>query len=322
MAITSWRGLKVLITGGQGFVGAHVVEQLVKSRGLSPGQIYAPSSGECDLRSSTACEEAMRGVDVVIHLAADTGGLAYSNANSATQYYNNSSIDLNVMEAARKAGVFKFVAVSCATAYPRDAPSPLREDALHLGRPSDSHLGHGMAKRNLVLLSELYHRQYGMDIVAVIPTNTYGPGDDSDWSTSHVVPATVWKCFNQSELHVWGDGSARRDFLYVEDTVEGILTAAERLVGFNVVNLGSGIATSIGELVEQLVRITGFSGPVTFDRSKPSGDKLRALDVHRMKESTGFEPRFSLEKGLAKTVDWFRRQSEETRVRPPLKTRR
>ena len=303
----SWSGKRVLITGGHGFVGPHVVRRLVETRGVPNDDISVPRSRERDLRILDEARAAVEGHDVVLHLAADTGGLGYSAGHSAQQYYNCSLIDLQVIEAARLGATPRLVNVSSSTAYPEHAPSPLEEHMLFDGVPRETHLGYGMAKRNLVTLSSLYHGQYGMHIASIISSNAYGPGDEFDLKSSHVVPATILKCLRDPELIVWGDGSAIRDFFYVEDLAEAILLGAEGLPPGEAVNVGSGQPVSIKELVSTIARLTNFSGPVRYDTSKPAGEPRRIVSIDRARQLMGFIPSFDLEKGLSLTIAWYRR---------------
>jgi GDP-L-fucose synthase len=301
-----WRGKRVLVTGGAGFVGSHVVERLVSTRGVSERDIVVPRSRECDLRLLDHCLKAVREVEVVLHLAADVGGMGYSRSHPAVQYYNSTLIDLQVMEAARRAGVPRMVAVSSSTGYPSQAPSPLREEDLFAGLPYEAHLGYGYSRRSLVVQAQVFHRQYGLDVAVVVANNAYGPRDNFDPATSHVIPATIRKCLEDDRLVVWGDGTAIRDFLYVEDLAEGTLLAAERLRAPEYVNLASGVETSIRELVQAIVEVTDFRGEVVFDTSKPGGETRRVVSIEKARALLGFEPRWSPREGLARTVAWYR----------------
>ncbi|HKZ76632.1 MAG TPA: NAD-dependent epimerase/dehydratase family protein [Actinomycetota bacterium] len=306
MTADFWRDKRVLVTGGAGFVGSHVVDRLRESRRVPPDRIVVPRSRTHDLRLLETCLSVMDGVDVVLHLAADVGGMGYSRTHPASQYYNTTLLDLQVLEAARRAGVRKVVAVGSSTAYPATAASPLREEQLFDGLPYDAHLGYGYAKRALVIQARVFHRQHGLDVAVVVANNAYGPRDNFDRATSHVVPATIRKCLEDPRLVVWGDGSGRRDFLFVEDLAEGILLAAERLAGPGYVNLASGEEVTIKELVALVVELTGFTGEVAFDLDKPGGEARRVVSIDRARELIGFLPRWSLREGLARTLAWYR----------------
>lgn len=301
-----WSRRRVLVTGGAGFIGSYVVENLVEKRGVRPEDIVVPRSAQCDLRDFDNCRLAVKGCDVVIHLAAVTGGIAFSRTHPASQFRDSTLIDLNVIEAARREGVQKLVAIGNLFAYASDAPVPLREESLFDGLPTDAHRGVGSMKRNLALLADLYYREYQFPMVVVYSANGYGPRDSLDLAHSHVIPATIMKCFRDKELVVWGDGSPTRDFLFAEDMAEGLVLAAERLAPPHYVNIGSGSEISIRRLVDLIVDLTGFEGPVTFDVTKSGGDARRCTSIDKARETMGFEPQVSIDTGMRRTVDWYR----------------
>jgi GDP-L-fucose synthase len=302
-----WCGARVLVTGGAGFIGS-AVRRALRRRGVPDDSIVVPRSTTCDLRVLEHCREAVRGCDVVIHLAAPTGGISFSRAHPASQYRDCSLINCHMLEAAREEGARRFVALGNLLAYPARAASPLHEETLHDGAVADTHLGIGMAKRDLVTLAEMYHREFGFGAVTVLSANAYGPGDRFDSPHAHVIPATIAKCLRDEELVIWGDGSPTRDFLYVDDVAEGMLAAAERLEPPAFVNLGSGIETSIGDLVRMIVRLTGFAGRVVFDPSRGGGDPRRVASIERSGRLLGCIPQVSLEEGLQRTIAWYREQ--------------
>jgi GDP-L-fucose synthase len=301
-----WEGKRVLVTGGHGFIGTHVVHVLMTACGVPLRQIVVPRSSACDLRSFEQCERVVRDCQVVIHLAAVTGGIAFSRAHPATQYYDSTLIDLNVIEAARRAGVAKVVAIGNLFAYAETAPMPLREPQLFDGLPTDAHRGVGWLKRNLAVLADLYHREHGLAMVVVYAANAYGPGDSSDPVRAHVIPSTIMKCLSGNALTVWGDGSPTRDFLYVRDVARGLVLAAERLEAPACVNLGSGIEISIRQMVEAVVRHTGFRGQIGYDHSKSGGDARRVADSSKAAALMGFTPEWNFDDGMAMTVAWYR----------------
>jgi len=295
----------LFIFSGVGFVGFHVVDRLVRTRGVPERDIIVPRLQDHDLRLLENCQEVMNGVQVVLHLAADIGGMNYSRSHPASQYYNCMLIDLQVMEAARRADVEKIVALSSSTAYPATSSSPLNEDELFNGLPYESHLGYGYAKRAVVVQAQLFHRQYGLNVAVALANNAYGPRDNFDRVTSHVIPATIRKCFEDQKLLVWGDGLAVRDFMYVEDLAEGVLLCVENLPAAQYVNLASGQEASIRELVELIVELTSFSGQIDFDRDKPGGEPRRVVSIDKAQQMIGFKPQYSLRDGLARTIAWY-----------------
>jgi GDP-L-fucose synthase len=312
-----YAGRPIVVTGGAGFIGSTLVDHLVRTRGVSPSDIGVPRSAELDLRRFENAQRALDGAEIVFHLAAPTGGIAYSRSHPASQYVSCALIDVNVLEAARLAGVSKVIMLGNLLAYPAAAPSPLREEGLHDGRIADTHLGIGLAKRNLVLLGEMYHREYGMDVATVLSANAYGPRDRFDVTISHVIPATIMKCFDDSaELVVWGDGTPTRDFLYVEDIAEGLALAGEHLAGPEFVNLASGREVSIRELVHTIADLCGYTGQIRFDATKAGGDPRRSASTERATRLLQFAPRYTFEEGLRRTIDWYRSEVRASRAVP------
>lgn len=305
-----WKGKKILITGGSGFIGSHVVDYLIQRRNVRWENITIPRSKDCDLRILENALKIMEGVDIVVHMATPVGGILFNVKNLASQFYNVNLLNTQVVEAARVVEVKRFLSVSCVCAYPLDAPCPLKEENIFVGRPEETHLGYGFAKRMMIPQAEVYHKQYGTNISIVIPVNTYGPRENFDKETAHVIPALIHKCLTDKELILWGDGSPVRDYLYVEDTAEAVVIAAEKLRGYEPANIGSGTGVRIGELVEMIIELTGFKGKVSWDESKPKGQPFRVVETGRAEELLGWKPRHSLEEGLTKTIEWIRGQLE------------
>ena len=304
-----WQSKKILVTGGAGFIGSFVVDNLVQKRGVKLENIVIPRSYDCDLRIFENCQRAVAGCQVVIHLAASTGGIAFSRAHPASQYYDCMLMNLHLLEAARHARVGKFVGLGNILVYPETAPSPLKEELLHDGKVAGTHLGIGMAKRDLVVMCEMYHKEFGLNAVTVLSANAYGPGDRFDPEVSHVIPATIVKCHTQDKLVVWGDGKPTRDFLYVEDVAEGIVLAAEKLEPPNYyINIASGEEISIGDLARLIARLCDFKGEIVFDLNKKGGDPRRSASNRKAQDMLAFFPEVSLEEGLRRTIAWYREQ--------------
>ncbi|NUN95349.1 MAG: GDP-L-fucose synthase [Candidatus Omnitrophica bacterium] len=303
--LVDWNKGTVCVTGGAGFIGQYLQKGLV-ARGVEPNRLRVPRSRDHDLTVLENARRAVSGCDLVIHAAAVVGGIHYNQNFPGEVFYRNTLLNAQVLEACRLEQVGRVVCVSSACAYPLKAPVPIREDSLFEGEPEPTNAPYGFAKRMLVVQAQAYRRQYGLNAVSVIPFNAFGPGDDFDPKTSHVIPALIRKCFEEKELIVWGDGSPTRNFLYVEDFAEGILLAAEKLDRPEPVNIGTDEETSIRELVEHVVRETGFKGAVSFDTSKPNGQPKRGADITRAREWLGYEPKHTFVEGLRKTIAWYR----------------
>ena len=299
-----WSGKRVLVTGGGGFVGRAVVAALQR-RGVAEADLVVPRSRECDLRELQQCRAMFRGCQVVVHLAAATGNINFSRMHPATQFRDCTLINLNVFEAARLAGVARVVSVGNLLAYPADATPPFREEQARQGQVPESYMGIGLAKRQLLDLADLYHREFAMSAVTVLGANAYGPYDHFDGVQAHVIPATIAKCFRDQDLVVWGDGTPTRDFLFVDDLAEGILLAAETLEATGLVNVSSGREVAIADVVRLIARLSGFTRPIVFDASRPGGDGRRVASAERAR-ALGFAPRVSLDDGLKRTIDWYR----------------
>jgi GDP-L-fucose synthase len=293
--------MSVVITGGTGFLGKHLVKRF-------PGCV-APSSAQFDLRRREAIERLLAETRprLLIHLAAVVGGIGANRAEPGRFFYENAIMGLELMEAARKAGVRKFVAVGTVCAYPKHTPVPFREDDLWNGYPEETNAPYGLAKKMLLVQAQAYRQQYGFNAIYLLPVNLYGPGDSMDLERSHVIPALFRKFIEaRDRVTVWGTGEASREFLYVEDAADGIARAAEAYDKPDPVNLGSGREIKIRDLVELIRTITGFAGAVEWDRSKPDGQPRRRLDTSRAEREFGWRATTSLEEGLKRTYEWIR----------------
>jgi GDP-L-fucose synthase len=301
---------KILLTGGSGFLGAFVAEEL-EARGVGKSNIRIPRSRELDLRKWESCRKAVDGVDVVIHLAAKVGGIGYNLKYPGELFYDNAIMGIQLMEAARQAGVEKFVCVGTVCAYPKHTPVPFKEENLWDGYPEETNAPYGVAKKALLVQAESYRKQYGFNAVYLVPVNLYGPGDHFDAEDAHVIPALILKFFDAKEkglgkVTAWGTGNPSREFLYVKDAARGIVMAAERYEKSGPVNLGSGEEIRIGELVYMIKELVGYEGEVEWDASRPDGQPRRKLDVSKAKEEFGFESEVSLAEGLVETIEWYR----------------
>lgn len=300
-----WRDKRVLVTGGGGFVGRAVLAALGR-RGVSLSQVHAPRSRDCDLRSRAACADAVRGCDVVVHLAAPTGNVTFSREHPASQFRDCTLINVHLFDAAREAGVGTFVSLGNLLAYPAASTPPYREEDVRNGPVHDAYRGLGLAKRQLLDLSELYFREFGFRAVVVLGANAYGPHDHFDGPQAHVIPSTIAKCFRDEDLEVWGDGSPTRDFIFVDDLADGVLLAAERLDPPGFVNISSGTEISIGDLVRAIARLSGFTRRIVFDASKGGGDARRVASADRAARVLGFAPSVPIEEGLRRTIEWYK----------------
>src|SRR5713101_953494 len=304
-----WSSTKVLVTGGGGFLGRFVVGKL-RARGCQ--EIVVPRSKDCDLRERDAIVRMLQETrpDILIHLAAVVGGIGANRANPGRFFYDNAIMGLQLMEYARQFNVPKFVALGTICAYPKFTPVPFTEADLWNGYPEETNAPYGLAKKMLLVQAQAYRAQFGFNAIYLLPTNLYGPGDNFDLETGHVIPAIVRKCLEakeegRPEIVLWGDGSPTREFLYVEDAAEAIVLAAERYDGPEPVNLGVGEETSIRDLVQMVASEVGFTGRLAWDTSKPNGQPRRCVDPSRAKELFGFEARYGLRDGISKTVSWF-----------------
>lgn len=303
---------RIVVTGGAGFLGRQVVARLQR---LGCRNVFVPSSREYDLTSEDAVERLFveHSPAVLIHLAAVVGGIGANRTNPGRFFYENAIMGIHLIEAARRHAVEKTVVIGTICAYPKFTPVPFREDDLWNGYPEETNAPYGIAKKALLVQCQSYREQYGMNAIFLLPVNLYGPGDNFDMESSHVIPALVRKCVEavdagRNEIVLWGDGSPTREFLYVEDAAEGILLATERYDKSDPVNLGSGMEISVGELAGKIARMTGFSGRIVWDSTKPNGQPRRCLDVSRAEREFGFRAATPFDVGLVKTIEWYQHQ--------------
>jgi len=311
-----WTTRRVMVTGGAGFLGAWVVQKL-RQRGCQ--SIFVPRSQDYDLRHGEDRRRAISAAapEIIIHLAARVGGIGANRAHPAEYFYDNLMMGVPLLHEAWRAGVSKFVAIGTVCAYPKFTPVPFREDDLWDGYPEETNAPYGLAKKMLLVQSQAYRQQYGYNSIFLLPVNLYGPGDNFDPESSHVIPALIKKCVDAKTrggdaIEGWGDGSPTREFLYVEDAAEGILLAAEHYNDSQPVNLGSGKEVSIKELVEMISRLTGFEGRIVWDTTRPNGQPRRSLETSRANRLFGFKAQVGFEEGLRQTIAWYVAQQQRS----------
>jgi GDP-L-fucose synthase len=309
-----WRERRAIVTGGAGFLGSHVVDAL-RTRGAA--EVIVPRKRDYDLTQVEAVRQLLadsarggRAADIVIHMAAQVGGIGANRAHPAEFFYNNLMMGAPLMHESWRTGVGKFVAIGTVCAYPKFTPVPFREESLWDGYPEETNAPYGLAKKMLLVQAQAYRQQYGFDAIYLLPVNLYGPRDNFDQASSHVIPALIERCLEAERggapfIEVWGTGSASREFLYVEDAAEGIVLAAERFDGAEPVNLGAGREITIRELVTTIAGLTGYRGEIRWDSSKPDGQPRRCLDTSRAERLFGFRARTSFEEGLRQTIAWY-----------------
>ncbi|MFO7537484.1 MAG: GDP-L-fucose synthase, partial [Chloroflexota bacterium] len=302
-----WQNRRVCVTGGAGFLGSYIVEKL-RDRGAE--NIFVPRKKDYDLVQPEAVKQLLSDAqpDLIIHLAAQVGGIGANRLHPAEFFYNNLMMGVVLQHEAWQAGVEKFVGIGTVCAYPKFAPVPFKEEDLWNGYPEETNAPYGLAKKMLLVQSQTYREQYGFDSIFLLPVNLYGPRDNFDLETSHVIPALIRKCVEAQErgddhIVVWGDGSPTREFIYVEDAAEGILLASERYNSSEPVNIGSAFEISIKELVNLIADLTGFEGELVWDTSKPNGQPRRKLDISRAEKAFGFKAMTDFTTGLKRTID-------------------
>jgi GDP-L-fucose synthase len=302
-------GSRVMVTGGGGFLGRAVVARLAT---VGVDDVFVPRSVDYDLRTVDGTDRAFRQgrPDVVIQVAGLLGGIGANRALPGRMFYDNAMIGLNVIEAARVADVRKIVTIGTVCSYPKFTPTPFREDDLWNGYPEETSAPYGLAKKMMLVQGQAYREQYGLNAVHLLLVNLYGPGDNFDPASSHVIPALIKKCLEARDhgdesIEVWGTGSASREFLYIDDAADGIVRAAELYDGADPVNLGAGREISIRDLVSLIADLTAFTGSIRWDASKPDGQPKRLLDTSRARDLFGFVAKTSFEDGLRRTLDWY-----------------
>jgi GDP-L-fucose synthase len=311
-----WPTERVVVTGGAGFLGSYVVEEL-RRRGAK--EIFVPRSKDYDLVEMAAVKALYRDArpTLVLHLAAKVGGIGANRDNPGKFFYENLMMGVQLIEVARQVGLKKLVALGTICAYPKHCPVPFKEEDLWSGYPEETNAPYGLAKKMLLVQSDAYRRQYGLDSVVLFPVNLYGPRDNFDLHSSHVIPALIRKCVEARErsdrsIVVWGTGAASREFLHARDAAEGIVAAAERYEKSEAVNLGAGFEIRIRELVPLVARLCRFEGEIVWDPTKPDGQPRRMLDTSRALRELGWKARIGFEEGLGETVEWFEKNREKT----------
>jgi GDP-L-fucose synthase len=299
----------ILVTGGVGFLGNHVVKEL-KDRGVPTKKIRIPKFENYDLRKVEDCHRVLKGIDIVIHLAANVGGIGYNQEKPGELFYDNAIMGINMIEEARRKNVEKFVQVGTICAYPKFTPVPFKEENLWDGYPEETNAPYGLAKKILLVMAQAYRAQYGMNIIYLLPVNLYGPGDNFDPKSSHVIPALIKKFVeakdkDNNEVVVWGTGKPTREFLYVEDAAKGIVLATMKYDKADPVNLGSGKEISIKELALLIKEKVRYRGKIVWDKLKPDGQPRRMLDTSRARREFGFVAGTNFEDGLQKTINWY-----------------
>ena len=305
---------KIVLTGGAGFLGS-VVRRKLQERGCSPEQIIVPRSRDYDLTTEAAVARLLDDTrpDVLIHLAAVVGGIGANREHPGTFYYKNLVMGAMLMEYARRADVGKFVAIGTICAYPKFTPVPFKEEDLWIGYPEETNAPYGIAKKGMLVQAQAYRQEFGFNAIYLLPVNLYGPNDNFDPDSSHVIPALIKKCMDaqaqqRDTIQLWGTGRPTREFLYVDDAAEAIVLATERYDQSDPINVGSGSEISVRDLAQLITRLTGFQGAIQWDESQPDGQPRRRLDISKAKDTFGFEANVGLEDGLRRTIAWYQEQ--------------
>ena len=305
-----WKNSSILVTGGTGFLGSRVVS-LLKNRGAE--NIIISHSNENDLRLKESCSDITKNIDIVFHIAAKVGGIGFNQEKPAELFYDNLMMGTNLMEEARKNGVKKFVGLGTICSYPKFTPLPFAENDIWNGYPEETNAPYGLAKKMLLVQSQAYFQQYNFNSIVVFPTNLYGPKDNFSEDSSHVIPALIKKVFfakntDKKKITLWGDGTASRDFLYVDDAAEGIILAAEKYNSQEPINLGTSEEITIKELIEKIQKIMNTDLEIEWELEKPNGQPRRCVSFEKAKNEIGFSPKINLEEGLRKTINWYEQE--------------
>jgi GDP-L-fucose synthase len=313
--MTSLENTRILVTGGAGFLGSLVVDRLLAA-GASKDLIAIPRSRDCDLRSHSNCEQAVRGQDIVIHLAAHVGGIGLNREKPAELFYDNLIMGTQLIHAAYEAGVKKFVCVGTICAYPKFTPVPFHEDDLWNGYPEETNAPYGIAKKALLVQLQSYRQQYGFNGIYLLPVNLYGPADNFNPLSSHVIPALIRKVYeaqqrNEAQIFVWGDGTPTREFIYADDAARGIVMGTQFYDESDPVNLGTGYEISIRDLIELICELMEYKGEIVWQTDKPNGQPRRCLDIKRAKAKFGFTAQMNFREGLGHTIAWYRQYADQ-----------
>jgi GDP-L-fucose synthase len=305
-----WNNKKILITGGTGFLGNHLVKNLSSTKAT----ILVPKSERFDLRKREVCKQVVKGQDIVIHLAAKVGGIGFNLEHPGEMFFDNIMMGAQLMEEARRAGVKKFVALGTICAYPKFTPVPFKEKDLWMGYPEETNAPYGLAKKMLLVQSQAYRQQYNFNSIFLLPVNLYGPGDNFDPSSSHVIPALIKKIYeakknNQKKVVVWGTGRPTREFFYVCDAVQAIILATEKYDKSDPINIGAGFEISIKQLVSLICELMNYKGKIIWDKTKPDGQPRRMLDTEQARKAFGFKATTNFETGLKMTIKWYENYS-------------